>query len=247
MERSQKLLSPIVILFLFYTCNTFCQTTSDKENYYIWFDGIVGVENSGLFDGLRYKEHYLTQNNNHKFFISQQFLKGNITYDNQPYYAIELKYDIYENDIIVNLEGQSGKSILKLNSDRIDNFTVNGITFHRIITKNSELNGFYTVLYQNSNITSYKSYRKSVKKYIYKKNVYYQFTDFSDYLLKVDSNFYAIQSKSDLIKIFPFYKNEINFYYNNNHKLQKSDYDLFLKQLIQNISSLIQNTKASAQ
>ena len=245
MNKNIKRISALLFLSLFFTTNLIGQTSTENEKYYIWFDKIVGVENTGLFNGLRYQEEFRTLNNNHKFFSSSQFIKGNLNYDGQIYYDIEMKYDLYEDQVIVNLQGQSGNSIIMLNDDIIESFTVNGITFNQVKTNNEDLKGFYAILTENNGVICYKRYRKSQKKYIQNKNIYYEFSDFNEYILSIPSGIYPIKSKSDFIKVFPEYKNEINNFYRKYKRLIDSNYDMFLAQLTNEVSSLIPIKKAN--
>ncbi len=245
MNKYIKLTSLLLFLSLFFTANISGQTSTENEKYYIWFDKIVGVENTSLFNGLRYLEEFRTLNNNHKFFSTSQFIKGNLIYDDQNYYDIDMKYDLYKDQVIVNLQGQSGNSIIELNADRIEQFTLNGITFNQVKTNNKDLKGFYAILTENNGVICYKRYRKSQKKYIQNKNIYYEFSSFNEYVLNIPSGIYPIKSKSDFIKVFPEYKNEINNFYRKNKKLIDSNYDMFLAQLTNEVSSLIPIKKAN--
>ncbi len=245
MNQNIKLISLLLFLSLFFTVNLSGQTSTENEKYYIWFDKIVGVENTSLFNGLRYLEEFRTLNNNHKFFSTSQFIKGNLIYDDQNYYDIDMKYDLYKDQVIVNLQGQSGNSIIELNADRIEQFTLNGITFNQVKTNNKDLKGFYAILTENNGVICYKRYRKSQKKYIQNKNIYYEFSSFNEYVLNIPSGIYPIKSKSDFIKVFPEYKNEINNFYRKNKKLIDSNYDMFLAQLTNEVSSLIPIKKAN--
>jgi hypothetical protein len=243
MKKSIKLVASIIYLFVFFTTNLFGQTSSENEKYYIWFDQIVGIENTSLFNGLRYQEEFRTLNNNHKFFSTSEFIKGTIVYDGQHYYDVDMKYDLYEDQVIVNLEGQSGNSIIQLNDDRIEKFTLNGITFLQVATNSEDTDGFYAILTENNDIVSYKRYRKSQKKYIQNKNIYYEFSAYNEYMVSAPSGIFPIKSKSDFIKVFPEYKNEINNFYRKNKKLIDSNYDLFLVQLTNEVGSLISKNK----
>jgi len=75
------------------------QQNVSQENYYNWFDNQVGIENTDLYNGIRYKELYRVKNGKHKFFQSSNFIKGKIVYKNQTYYNIELKIKRGKNEI----------------------------------------------------------------------------------------------------------------------------------------------------
>jgi len=58
-----------------------------KENIY---DNIVGLENTGLFNGKRYYNAYKATPDNNNFFFSPYFVKGVVVYDNQVYTHIDM-------------------------------------------------------------------------------------------------------------------------------------------------------------
>lgn len=95
-----------IILFLVLQLKVtlaFCQYDTNKKDHYIWFDNIIGYENSGIYNGTLFLEKYKTESNNHHFFLDNKYKLGNLIYDNQPYYNVYLKYDIYEDELIAKL------------------------------------------------------------------------------------------------------------------------------------------------
>ncbi|MEN8126017.1 MAG: hypothetical protein ABFR32_12920 [Bacteroidota bacterium] len=230
------------LLFLLPIFTSFSQKKSTQKEYYKWFDDQVGIENTGLFNGFRYSEKYRTIDGNHKFFISSEFNKGTIKYDGQIYFDIEMKYDIYEDQVIVKLSTKAGESILQLIDEKIENFNFYNVQFERVSDKNSSISnmtGFFETLYQSQNFTSLKKYKKIIKKYIKSDFVYYTFKNEIDYYIYNNNEFYLVDSKKDLIKIFPDYKKEIKDHYKKNNHMISSNYDEFIIQLSEQISNNI--------
>ncbi len=231
-------------LFSFSISITNSQNTISLKDNYLWFDKQVGIENTGLFNGLRYDEEFRMENDNHKFYKTLEFLNGDIIYDRQPYYDIQMKYDLYEDQIIVNLITKSGNNILKLLNSKINSFAINGSEFIKlsnssIINSNEIISGVYETLFNSPNFTLYKKNKKKAKKIITKKYLYYTLKDHSQYYYYQNKNYYLIKSKKDWIKIFPNKKKEIQTFYNKNKLLIQSNNDLFLKQLSLKLSNSI--------
>ena len=234
----------ISLLFFLSVFTTFGQDNSVLNNYYNWFDDQVGIENTGLFNGLRYKEKYRTQDGNHKFYISSEYKKGNIEYDGQKYYDIEMKYDIYEDQIIVNLPTKEGNSIIQLIDEKIENYNIYNMEFVRVADKNNSTNnksGFYETIYQSNKLASYKKYKKVISKHLNSGFVYYKFKERDEYYIYLNDTFYLIDSKKDVIKIFPEFKKEIKDHYKKNERMISSNYDMFIKELSEKISNNISN------
>ncbi|NOQ91307.1 MAG: hypothetical protein GQ552_01165 [Flavobacteriaceae bacterium] len=227
----------------------YCQANSNEKNNYKWFDNSVGIENTGLFNGLRYKEEYRTLDGSHKFYLSPNYINGNIVYDGQAYYDIKMKYDLFEDEIIVNLTANSGSSILQLLIDKIDAFSINENNFTKlhdnpIINSSEIITGIYQIIYQSPNLVCYKKNKKNAKKNLTKKNIYYSFKSEDSYYFYLNNDFFLVSSKRDFTKIFPDYKKEINSFYTNNKFLLNSNPDAFMTKLSSKLSDL--NTKNSS-
>lgn len=237
----------IILFFLFKVFFFYCQTHSNEKDYYKWFDEIIGYENTGLYDGLEYKKDYRTINKNHNYFITNKFLTGNIIYDGQSYYDIKIKYNIYNDELIVKLPIQSGYSIIKLISEKVERFSINNHQFIRLSENNNSssiknISGFYEITFQSKFLFFLKKYKKSKKKQLEKKFIYSEFKDNNEYFLYYNNEYYKIKSKKDLIKLFPKQKKDINTFYNTNRISLKSNSDIFMKRLMKHLNSLINTT-----
>jgi len=234
----------LVTFLIFNIHSVQSQTNSDKINNYNWFDGKIGVENTGIYNGIIFKEKFRTVNGNHKFYLTSQFINGNIIYNGQPYYNVKMKYDIYEDIVIVQLPDDSEYSIIQLINDKINEFSINNHKFLKISRKyekffNEPISGFYEIFYQSKHLNLLKKNRKNRKKQIVGNLLYSQFKDKSEYIIVFNDEYYKINSKKYLVKLYPKLKKNINHFYNFNKQLHKLDQDTFMINLIEHISSLI--------
>lgn len=60
------------------------QEIRDSKLAYNWFDQVVGIENTGLFNGIEYIEQHVTINDRQKFLGSIYFTAGNLVYNACP-------------------------------------------------------------------------------------------------------------------------------------------------------------------
>lgn len=234
----------LVSFLIINTLSVQSQSNSDEINNYNWFDSKIGIENTGIYNGIIYKEKFRTVNGNHKFYLTSQFINGNITYNGQPYFNVEMKYDIYEDILIIKLPDDSGYSIIQLLNDKIDGFSINNHKFLKISKKNEKffneaISGFYEISYQSKHLNLLKKHIKSRRERIVGNFVYSQFKDESEYIIFFNDEYYKINSKRYLIKLFPKLKKNIKNFYNFNKPLHKLDQDKFMTNLIEHISSLI--------
>lgn len=252
-NSNQKKITINFFFAIFFTLNTVSihsQSNTSNKDSYNWFDNIIGYENTGIYNGIIYNEKFRTIDNNHKFYLTSQFSKGNIIYDGQSYYNIEMKYDIYEDLLIVKLPYNSEYFIIQLLNDKIDEFSINSNKFIKISLKNEAffnetISGFYEISFQSKDLNLFKKHIKSRKERIVGNFVYSKFKDESEHIIVFNDKYYKINSKKYLIKLFPELKKNIDNFYNSNKQLLEKDKDTFMIQLIEQLSSLINNNATS--
>jgi hypothetical protein len=222
---------------------------ADQKDYYNWFDDQVGIENTGLFNGIRYKELYRIKNGKHKFYKSPDFQNAHLFYDGQPYYDIPLKYDLFEDQLIISLQTGSGSSIMQLLKEEVTGFELDNKRFVHlkgieVYKSKDQINGFYEVLEEGTSLTLYKKHRKLRKKVLENKAILNEFRNDDLYYVLFENLFYPIKSKNDLVKIFPQRKKQINAFFSGNKYLMDTDYDLFMTQIADRIDDAL-TTKPS--
>jgi len=220
------------------------QTKFQNRNYYNSFDSIVGLNNIGIYEGILYQDKYRGKDGNHKFYKDTDFIKGEIIYKNLPFYNIEMKYDLFNDIIIVHPPSQSQFYAIQLPNEKIDEFIIEKHHFIKITGKfemffNKYTSGFYEFLYKNDRLKLFKKNRKIRKERTGEYFGYSVFLDKNEYLIKKEDEYYKIKSKKYLIKLFPNLKKEIKHFYSSNKHLLKSDKDTFMINLIKHISHLI--------
>ncbi|MGB6150659.1 MAG: hypothetical protein WBG48_01600 [Pricia sp.] len=210
---------------------------SEHKPLYQWFDQQMGTANKGIYNGYNYTEKYRTINKKHKFFRSETFLPGMVHFEGQPYYDLELKYDLYEDNLLLNSKSAPGTTIA-LKSSQINHFFITGQEFVRLTennTKGLEATGFYQVLLETDILKLFKKNSKNIVKKVRKELVYYEFKDDNEYLLFYDGKYYPANRRKDLLRLFPKAKQDIGSYFKNRGRTSPSDTQLVA--LIQKIAS----------
>ena len=205
MKRKTLLIS----ICVFYTVISFSQNNLNSLNHlekttYNWFDSILGPKNSDLSLGLKYFDKIRTINGNHKYYASQRFQVGNITYNHQPYFDIKMKYDIHFDQMVIQLTNKLEKYTLQLEKSEIQRFSLMKKNFINISSKNSTY-GFVEEL-KTGKISLYKKHFKQRFKRLDKRFKYSVFKEESFYLISYKNNFIEIRSKEDFKKQFPSIK-----------------------------------------
>ncbi len=83
------------------------------------------------------------------YFLSDQFLKGSVSFNGIKYYDLDLKYDIYNDELILRIEN---RPIIILNKEMVDHFDLfSGERIHHFINTGNDtssiLSGYVNLLY----------------------------------------------------------------------------------------------------
>jgi hypothetical protein len=154
----------ISLLFLF-SSSVFSEkrpTDSDYQNIYLseQHDSLQG--NQVLYNGRLWRNLYLRVRDN-QFLFSNDFLQGSVSIGGNEFKGLYIKYDIYNDEIII--PGSNG-AILQLNKELVDSFTftyqLKNYRFAKI-TEDSVKGffGYVNILYSGKS-TLYIKYRKEI-------------------------------------------------------------------------------------
>lgn len=219
------------------------QLDSQKDDLYEIFDSTVGEEVSGLYNGIQYNNEVIVLDEKHQFLDTNNFLEGYAYYDDQDYYNVYIKYDLFYDEIIIRPQNSSGSLAFKLIKALVDSFSINGKNFvnvKAIDQKTNEPLGYCEVLSETELFSLYKKSVKKASKKIKNGMVFYEFNLSHTYHLKHKNVYSPATTRSELISIFPNYKSIIKDYYKGYRQLLKSDPDTFVKLLLARLNELEQ-------
>jgi hypothetical protein len=94
-----------------------------------WFDQVIGIENTGILNGRRYKVEFHSGGSN-PFFGSGES-RGAVTYNGQTY-SVPLLYDIYQDQVVVKHLTKSGAVwFVQLDKRIVTEFVLEGKRFKK--------------------------------------------------------------------------------------------------------------------
>ena len=165
---------------------------------------VAGVNDSidvqVLYNGRAWRNLYYKIRGD-QFLFSTEFLPGSVTIDGKTFNNLQLKYDIY-NDELLTITDHS--IILQLNKEMIELFTMkyqNRIyNFKRLNADSlSALSGFVNVLYDGSS-SLYVKYRKEIL-LLAVENKYDMFNQVNRIFVEKNGQIFRIDSKRELLKL----------------------------------------------
>ncbi|MFK5972965.1 MAG: hypothetical protein QM485_06755 [Flavobacteriaceae bacterium] len=225
--KKNRQIAILLFIFLMTLPLTFNgQVRDDAALYYNWFDAITGLENSELHYGQVYMEKYKVKNKKSQFFYSPDFVSGTVVFDGQIYFGLNLKYNIYDDEVLMRIQNKFGGNTLQLYKDKISGFTIVGHQFIKIDSSMANKvieTGFYEVSSVNLVLRLLKKHKNKLNEHLGEKSSYHEFEDSKKkYVLWYQGSYHPIKKIADLTALFPNHKEKLDSFY----KSQKSKLDV---------------------
>ncbi|OXA80064.1 hypothetical protein [Flavobacterium frigidimaris] len=238
MKNHQQKTFFLVLFGLFLNiCSSYSQT-NDEIIVYNWFDKNLGLESLDFKNGLAHLNFDKTAPNQNRYLIDE-FRKGNINYDGQFYFDLFLKYDIYNDELVLRPYDETNTTKINLVKDNIKTFTIGTEKFTNLKDLNTTIfkGGYYEEVVIGKNITLYIKYYKEKKKSTKDEINLIDYVPKYEFILFKENKYNLISEKKEIITLFPDSKRKINDFYLMNRDLRKDNPSLFMKNLIKYINN----------
>ena len=186
------------------------------------------VELQILYNGRAWRNLYYKVKGDQFLFLNE-FLPGSVTIDDKTFNDLKLRYDIYDDELI--LISDHG-IIIQLNKEMIDLFSVNFKNtsyYFKNFDKDSVniLSGYVNVLYEG-NTSLYVKYRKELLQ-LAVENKYDMFNQINRVYIEKDGEVMKVDSRSELLKLLKDRKHELhNFIRSHKIKISKKYPESFI-------------------
>lgn len=227
-----KRLSYIYPLLLIIAFSSNAQTNS-KDKIYETYDAIVGYDNTGLYNGTEFTDLFLNTDGSFRYFNGFDYSKGSVTYNDQNYVDVSLKYDLLEDNLLAISDDNLSIFNIKLIPDFIEAFSIYNKNFVRLTDTNLKLdgNGFFEAAYMGNELDLYIKHVKRKKEKAKRDAVQYKFKEDNFYMLKNAGKYYIVNSVKDYRKSLPAKEEEIREFYKTYRTLYKSNPEMFFVNL----------------
>ena len=209
----------IKLNFIFLLCflissDVFGQTESSSI-LYNWFDSITPSSNKTISNGYEYVDKYRVINDKHPYFKSPDFKLSTLTYKDQPYFSVNLKFNLYSNQLILYSKQKENGKVLILENTWVSNFKIENHYFEKISSiaipqKNDSF--FCEVIVNKKDIKLYKKHSKKMKKKKNENTIYYEFFNNNTYYFYKNNTLTKIESLRTFKNLYPKKIEIINLY-----------------------------------
>lgn len=229
----------LLLTFLFFITPVIGQEVpKELEKAYEGFDATIGIQNTDIFTGVEYIEKHRMINEKHKFYGMNEFVPTTVYYEGKPYFNIPVKYNIYDDLLLVKLPSQRGETEFQLLSNRLESFLLDSKKFISVYEIDSEFSGIYQLLYEGPELQLLKEHRLSEKRISRRELIHYEFKSRSpQYFFKYKKNYYEL-NRGNLLELFPEHKSQVREYYRDYRKQRKVQRDDALIAMFQRLSTL---------
>lgn len=204
---------PLLVSMLFFVSQLTYSIDRDKNiDSRVLTDKIITAQqdtaflNQVLYNGSVWKGLYYNIFGT-QFMFDDDWMRGSVSLGGFQFDSLELKYDIYSDDIIVNY---NDIRMLVLNKELLDSFILqheNKNMHFRNFRDGEYVNGYYQVLYEGDS-KLYKKWHKKRAQFVIEAR-YDEFQYENQLILLSDGKANRISRRGDLIKIMGDWKKEI--------------------------------------
>jgi hypothetical protein len=156
---------------------------------------------SPLYTGSEYKE-LPKLGDGHPFFLQDDFVEGEITYDQQRYEHVPLLMDLVQGEILTERNSDAVK--IKLVQEHISEFIIANHKFVKLIaTSSNELSssGFYEVLCPGS-ASAYAKWQKERLERLIGNRMEVTIVETLKYFIEKDGKFIPVKNRNSVIQAF---------------------------------------------
>ncbi len=245
MKNSQKKTIYLLIFSILLNISyIYCQSI-EKPSLYDFFDNSIGKDNLNINNGVVHSEPFRPIPNKNRYYIDE-FNIGDLSFEGEIYTNVNLKYDIYDDQVIYKKNGETDNLPITVIKDKVDFFIFKNKKFVNLksefIKFPNLIKGFYEENYIGNEVSLYTKHHKGKIKVFELDGVYHNFIYNSYFFIKYKGIFYKIVSEKDVKNVFRIYKKEISNYYKTNKKLEQSDKKQFMENLTKQINGLLRKS-----
>ncbi|MEP6737547.1 MAG: hypothetical protein ABJA70_18630 [Chryseolinea sp.] len=177
------------------------------------YSSLIGGQ-SRLYNGIEYPDYY-SHNDEHPFFLIDDWSSGSVVYDDVFYGNVDLFYDLSKEVVITEHKLTGGK--IQLISNKVSRFTMNDHLFVHLLKDDGGIIGdsFYEVLYDGK-VKVYIRRQKRPQTRADVSGLTYYFSVFNRMYILKDGVYTIVRSKKSVYKVFKDHRKDLTGVLRNN-------------------------------
>jgi len=238
LKKNQKKHYFIILFGLLLNILNINSQNNKEISTYNWFDKNSGKEALDFNNGTGHLNFDKTIDNENRYYITDEFKTGSISYNDQNYFSLDLKYDIFKDELVFRPYIETTHIQINLLKEKVDFFKIGNQKFVNLkLLPHSLKTGYYEETVTGNNSILYIKYYKEKRDIIKDDHFLISYKQNSDFLLLKDNTFILINDKKEIIKLYPEQKRKIQNFFSTNKDLKKDNPGLFMKNLMKYINN----------
>lgn len=204
------------------------------------FDQTIGRNNLGYNNGTIHINSLRSANDTHRYFNTDKYIIGTLVYDGQVYTDIPLKYDLLKDIAVAKIDGENNALGINLITHKTNYFQFGGKKFVNLNYQNAArpkfIEGFYEEDLLSDQFAFYTKHAKESSEVLRTNGVFYQYELSRKFVFQYQNVFYRLNSKGDVVSVFPQFEKEIDVFFERNTALANENLQLFYLTLLKQIN-----------
>lgn len=229
----------LIFLFLAATALAFGQDNSSRS-LFGEFDNQIQPKNAAYNNGKIHFNAYRSIDKTFRYYLSADYVTGDIVYNGQIYGNIALKYDLLSDELIIKFEGENNQMGFNAVKQKVNGFYIGGLRFSNLdlVPHPGFISGFYEQT-DAGKITLYTKFAKIQFEALTNEKKFYTYKERNEFILHCENEWFVIDSQRDAARAFPKFEKNIRKFFKTNAPLEKADRRQFMKKLAAHLGTLL--------
>lgn len=193
----------------------------------------MGVDEQLIFNGIQFEDLYRSNRVHFRYFETPDYQKGDIHYQGQDYYNINLRYDLVDDQVIVTSTGSLNFLDIQLIQEKVENFKIRDRHFIFQGDNKTLEKGFYEVAYEDEDVVFLVKHSKSPNKKIGNGRMYFTFKEKESFFLKRGDAISKISNLREVKKFFRENSESIENFLDNNPQGSTENFRSYMTRLLE--------------
>jgi hypothetical protein len=180
----------------------------------------------------------------HPFFLENYWESGTVMFEGQHYDSIEMRYDIYNDLLLVKYIDKEGRvTPIQLYNSKVDEFRIMGHHFVRLKedTLSGFKTGFFDLLQDGETAKVLAKRKKEINRSVNSSDQVKEYLQKDKYYIMINQDYYDVNGKKSIIKVLSDRKSELKIFLKKNKSRFRKNEERQLIEVVQYYNSIVSN------